>query len=128
MDELTGFDRLMELVPGEGASAERAITSTSSIFATHFPRFPVLPGVLLLDGLARLGAVLLEADVPGDWQLVAVEQMKFRHYVQPGDRLDLSVRLLARSTDAAEVSARAEVAGRLVASARTLRFAREGGR
>lgn len=88
----SGLDTVVSLYPGVAGVATRNVPSTSAIFATHFPRFPVLPGVLILDDLARLAALVLAAGGPPErWRLVGVTRARFRRYVRPGDVVELNV-------------------------------------
>ncbi|WP_393071991.1 hypothetical protein [Streptomyces sp. LN704] len=63
---LPAFDRLLELAEGERAVAVRNVPATLECFTAHFPRHPVLPGVLLLESLAALART---AAGPGAWRL-----------------------------------------------------------
>jgi 3-hydroxyacyl-[acyl-carrier-protein] dehydratase len=101
----------------------RNVPNTLAIFDSHFPRFPVMPGVLILGSLGALAAALLEADTERRWELVGADRVGFRHFVQPGDQLQLSVKLSKRSDDDAVLSGEAVVDGRVVTRARKLRMA-----
>ncbi|MEV0910319.1 3-hydroxyacyl-ACP dehydratase FabZ family protein [Streptomyces hokutonensis] len=118
-----GFDRMLEFEPGRHAVAVRNIPGTHPWFATHFPRRPVLPGVLLLEDLAELAALVC-ADGSRDWRLSGVRTLRFRHFVGPGDQVELRIRLTGRTADSAEVRAEARVEGRTVATARRLTLTR----
>jgi 3-hydroxyacyl-[acyl-carrier-protein] dehydratase len=108
--------------------ALRNVPNTLSIFDSHFPRFPVLPGVLILGSLGALGALLLEHETKGSWQLVGADKVGFRHFVQPGDQLRLSVTIKERTDEGAVGSGEVEVEGKIVTRARRLRFAPSGAR
>lgn len=87
-----GLDTVVSLRPGAAAVATRNVPATWAILATHFPRFPVVPGVLILDDLARLAALVLAADGgPDRWRPAGVTRVRFRHFVRPGDVAELSV-------------------------------------
>jgi 3-hydroxyacyl-[acyl-carrier-protein] dehydratase len=127
MVPLTQFDRLVSLEPGSSASAIRNVPNTLAIFDSHFPRFPVLPGVLILGTMGSLAAHLLAADTDRTWRLAGANQVGFRHFVQPGDQLELTVELKERGEDEAVLSAEARVEGRVVTRARKLRMVPETG-
>ncbi|MGW4125688.1 3-hydroxyacyl-ACP dehydratase FabZ family protein [Nocardia sp. NPDC004711] len=91
---LVGVDRIVDLVAGRTAAAVRNVPSTLSIFDSHFPRFPVLPGVLILGSLGELAGLLMSETSGGSWQLTAARTVRYRHFVQPGDRMHLHVDLL----------------------------------
>lgn len=127
--ELAGLDTVVALDPGVRGEATRNVPSTSAIFATHFPRFPVLPGVLILDDLARLAALVLAGTGgPERWTLAAATRVRYRRYVRPGDVAALSVEVLPAAGEAT-LKATVRVDGALVTSvgALTLRDTTAGG-
>jgi 3-hydroxyacyl-[acyl-carrier-protein] dehydratase len=124
----TTLDRIVSVEPGTGAVALRNVPNTLSIFDSHFPRFPVLPGVLILGSLGALGSILLERETEHAWQLVGADKVGFRHFVQPGDQLRLSVTIKERTAEGAVGSGEVEVEGKIVTRARRLRFAPSGAR
>ncbi|MFE3059463.1 3-hydroxyacyl-ACP dehydratase FabZ family protein [Nocardia sp. NPDC059239] len=91
---LADLDRIVELEPGRTAAAVRNVPSTLPLFDSHFPRFPVLPGVLILGSLGVLAGLLVSETVGGSWQLTAARTVRYRHFVRPGDRMQLHVDLL----------------------------------
>ncbi|SOF02681.1 3-hydroxyacyl-[acyl-carrier-protein] dehydratase [Streptomyces sp. OV198] len=114
---LGGFDRLLEAVVGERAAAVRNVPATLTCFTDHFPRHPVLPGVLLLESMAALAR---RAAGPGTWRLAAVRGVRFTHFVGPGDQVHLSVEVTAHGPHRTECRATARAGGRVVATARVL--------
>jgi 3-hydroxyacyl-[acyl-carrier-protein] dehydratase len=119
---------VLEVEPGVRARAIRNVPNTLAIFDSHFPRFPVLPGVLILGSLGTLAATLLEAD-GGDtrWRLAGANAVGFRHFVGPGDQMEIAVELKERSDGAALLAGDVKVDGKLVTRARRLRMAPIGG-
>ncbi|MDO0937274.1 hydroxymyristoyl-ACP dehydratase [Streptomyces sp. DG2A-72] len=115
---LPAFDRLVELIPGEKAVAVCNIAGTLPVFATHFPRHPILPGVLLLESMTALAKAA--AGNGGDWRLTAVRGVRFKHFVGPGDRVEITVDVTGRGERLMELRAVARVDERVVATARTL--------
>jgi 3-hydroxyacyl-[acyl-carrier-protein] dehydratase len=116
---LTAIDRVVSLEPGKAVGL-RNVTNTFAIFDTHFPRFPVLPGVLIVGSMGTLAAQLLESETGRAWRLAGADQVQFRHFVQPGDQLEITVELKERSGDEAVLSAEARVDGKVVTRARRL--------
>jgi len=114
------LDRIVSIEPGERATAIRNVPNTLAIFDSHFPRFQVLPGVLILGSLGALAAKLLEEDTGTRWRLAGGGQIGFRHFVQPGDQMELTVELKERSDHAATLSGEVKVDGKLVTRARQL--------
>ena len=120
MSRWTTLDRVVSIEPGAGATAIRNVPNTLAIFDSHFPRFHVLPGVLILGSLGALAARLLEEETGRVWRLGGAGQVGFRHFVQPGDQLELTVTLKSRTDDAAELSGEVKVDGKVVTRARRL--------
>ena len=121
----TTLDRIVSVGDGE-AVGFRNVPNTLAIFDSHFPRFHVLPGVLILGSMGTLCAQLLEHETGERWRLVGADRVAFRHFVQPGDELQLAVKLKDRSGDEAVLSGEASVDGKLVTRARKLRASRVG--
>ncbi|MFD4430063.1 3-hydroxyacyl-ACP dehydratase FabZ family protein [Nocardia sp. NPDC058497] len=110
------LDRILELRPGRSGVALCNVAGTLPLFSTHFPRYPILPGVLMLESMAALAA----AAAGGPWRLSSVRGLRFRQFVVPGDQVIITVDLLEHAGDTSRWKAEARVEGRLVASARSL--------
>ena len=129
MPQLTGVDRVTELVPGVSARGVRGVGGTMDLLDDHFPDFPVLPGVLLLGSLAELAAIVEESaaeNQPGDageapaLQLGGATRVQFRTFVRPGDVLQLEVKRTGEKTYRASAS----VEGKSVMKVNALRLER----
>jgi 3-hydroxyacyl-[acyl-carrier-protein] dehydratase len=118
----TTLDRVVRVGDGE-AEAVRNVPNTLAIFDSHFPRLHVLPGVLILGSLGTLCAELLEQETGRRWRLVGADRVAFRHFVQPGDQLVLTVKLKDAGESEATLSGEVAVDGRVVTRARKLRAA-----
>jgi 3-hydroxyacyl-[acyl-carrier-protein] dehydratase len=116
----TTLDRVVRLGDGEG-EAIRNVPNTLAIFDSRFPRSHVLPGVLILGSLGTLCAELLEKETGRRWRLSGADRVAFRHFVQPGDQLVLTVKLKEAGDNEATLSGEAAVDGRVVTRARRLR-------
>jgi len=113
-------DRIVELEP-ERIVGIKNVTANEPFFAGHFPDFPVMPGVLILEAMAQTAGVLVLKSIPDRESklvlLVSVEYAKFRRPVVPGDQLRLEMTLLKRKSTVAKMAGRATVDGALVAEA-----------
>ena len=118
----TTLDRVISVTPGEGAEAVRNVPNTLAIFDSHFPRFHVLPGVLILGSLGELAGRLLEEETGKGWRLAAAEKVAYRHWAQPGDQLNLTVKLKDRSDTEAVLSGDVKIEDRTITRARILRM------
>jgi 3-hydroxymyristoyl/3-hydroxydecanoyl-(acyl carrier protein) dehydratase len=85
-----------------------------------------MPGVLILGSLGALAAELLEQETGQKWKLAGADRVGFRHFVQPGDTMELSVQLKSREGDEAVLSGEVKVDGKVVTRARKLRAVATG--
>jgi 3-hydroxyacyl-[acyl-carrier-protein] dehydratase len=116
---LETLDRLLDVEPGVRASALRNVPNSLAVFDSHFPRFPVLPGVLILDSLAELAGLAVGG---GPWRLEGAERVRFRHFVRPGDQLLLTVAVTGADLSRPALSGAVSVGERTVVSVRSLRL------
>ena len=92
-------DRILDCEPGKWAVGRKCITMNEAFFQGHFPGQPILPGVLILEALAQVGAVavLIEPENQGKLALFGgVKNARFRKQVQPGDVVELRCELIKR--------------------------------
>lgn len=90
-------DRIEELEPGKRAVGRKAVTYNEPYFAGHFPQEPVMPGVLICEALAQVGAVAILSEEQNKGKLVlfgGMKQVRFRRKVVPGDMLRLETELV----------------------------------
>lgn len=119
----TPIDRITEVELGKRAVGIRNVPNTLSILDSHFPRFPVLPGVLMLGSLGTLAGHLLQKQTGRPWKLVGAQQVRFRHFVRPGDQMEMTVEIKQMSDDVAVLTGTVRVEGRPVVTARQIRLA-----
>ena len=103
-----------EVEAGQRARGRWRLTGDEDFFAGHFPGRPTLPGVLMVESLAQLGAVVVLSDerYAGKLPLFGgIDSARFRRQVVPGDVLDLEIELGRMSARAGKGHGRASVAG-----------------
>ena len=89
-------DRVIELIPGERAVGIKNITANEAYFQGHFPELPVMPGVLIVEAIAQVGAItmLSQPDHEGQLALFAgIDKVRFKRQVKPGDTIRIEVEL-----------------------------------
>jgi len=117
------IDRVSELEPGVRAVGHKNVTINEPFFAGHFPDYPLMPGVLVIEALAQVGAVAL-LSLPqhrGKLALFAgLDEVRFKAQVRPGDALRLVVGLQAIKLGIGKGQAEAYVGDKLVVSGQML--------
>lgn len=91
------IDCIEELVPGVKAVGYKSVTYNEPFFAGHFPQEPVMPGVLIVEALAQVGAVSILSKEENKGKVAyfgSINSAKFRKKVIPGDRLKLECEMI----------------------------------
>jgi 3-hydroxyacyl-[acyl-carrier-protein] dehydratase len=116
-------DRIEELEP-ERIVGIKNVTITEPFFPGHFPDFPVMPGVLIVEAMAQVAGVLVLSQIPDRKNLLVllatIEEAKFRKPVRPGDQLRIEMKMGKRKASVAKMSGTASVDGVVVAEATML--------
>ncbi len=116
-------DRILELEP-ERIVGIKNVTANEPFFPGHFPDFPVMPGVLIVEAMAQTAGVLVLKSIPDRESklvfLVSIESAKFRKPVVPGDQLRIEMSVIRRKGSVAKMAGRATVDGVLVAEAEVM--------
>lgn len=89
-------DRVIEMTPGERAVGIKNVTANEEFFQGHFPEYPVMPGVLIVEAMAQVGGVALLTleEHQGKMALFAgINNVRFKRQVKPGDVLHMEVEL-----------------------------------
>ncbi|KAF0996635.1 3-hydroxyacyl-ACP dehydratase FabZ [Geobacillus sp. TFV-3] len=90
-------DRILEIEEGKRAVGIKNVSANESFFAGHFPEYPVMPGVLIVEALAQVGAVVLLQSEENRGRLAffaGIDNCRFKKQVKPGDQLRLEVEIL----------------------------------
>jgi 3-hydroxyacyl-[acyl-carrier-protein] dehydratase len=119
------LDRVTDIQPRKSARALKCVTYNEPFFPGHFPGRPIFPGVLILEALAQLVAVLAYASEPFDssqrvMYFMGIDRARFRTPVVPGDRMELAVEVLQKKSNIWKCSASASVDEALCAEAELL--------
>ena len=113
-------DRVTELVPDKRAVGIKNVTINEPFFRGHFPKRPVMPGVLMIEALAQLSGLLLlnKPEHLGKYAyFVAMDKVKFRRTVLPGDTLTLETEILRIRAKTGMMRTRASVEGKVAVEA-----------
>ena len=116
-------DRVLEVEAGKRIVAIKNVTANEEVFLGHFPGAPVYPGVLLIEGMAQTGGMLLLTEKSEDDRrdlltyFTGIERARFRRPVVPGDQVVFEVEVLRLRANHAKLAAKATVDGQLAAEA-----------
>jgi 3-hydroxyacyl-[acyl-carrier-protein] dehydratase len=116
------IDRVEHVVLDSEATGIKAVSGNEPYFAGHFPDFPVMPGVLIVEALAQTAAVLVAATMPDLAQgklvfFTTIEKARFRQPVRPGDVIKLHAVKNTNKGPLWKFTGKATVDGKLVAEA-----------
>lgn len=114
------IDRIDSYEPGVRAEGTKVVTINEPYFVGHFPGHPIMPGVLIVEALAQVGAVAL-LSMPGHEQDLAlfagIERVRFRSSVVPGDVLRLTIEITKKKGSIGKAEAVARVGERVAVEA-----------
>jgi len=113
-------DQVLEVEDGKRAVGIKNVTVNEEFFNGHFPNYPVMPGVLIIEALAQVGAVAMLRKEENRGRLAffaGIDECKFRRQVKPGDQLRLEVEMIRFKGSVGKGKAVATVNGELAAEA-----------
>ena len=115
------IDRIVEFERAKRAVAIKNVTINEPFFQGHFPGYPIMPGVLVVEAMAQAGAVLMLHEIPDRHTKLAVftgiDNAKFRRSVVPGDQVRIEVDVLSFRTRAGRMAGKAYVDGKVACEA-----------
>lgn len=112
-------DRILECEPGQSAKGIKCVSANEMHFLGHFPRKHVMPGVLIIEALAQVGAVAILTEEENKGKIVlfgGIKNARFRQQVIPGDVLGLECEIISRKGPVGIGKATAKVDGKVAVS------------
>ena len=113
-------DKITQCVPGQMARGIKCVTANEPFFSGHFPGFKVMPGVLILEALAQVGAVAILSEEGSKGKIAlfgGVKNARFKQQVRPGDVLEMECELTLRRGPVGFGTATAKVNGKTACKA-----------
>jgi 3-hydroxyacyl-[acyl-carrier-protein] dehydratase len=115
------IDRVIDIVRKKRIVAIKNVTVNEPFFTGHFPNYPIMPGVLIVEAIAQAGGALLLTEIPDrDKKLMVftgIQQAKFRRQVVPGDQVRIEVDVIVWRSTAVKMQGRAFVDGKVACEA-----------
>jgi 3-hydroxyacyl-[acyl-carrier-protein] dehydratase len=113
-------DKMLEVVEGKHAVGIKNVTANEQYFVGHFPDYPVMPGVLIVEALAQVGAVAMLSKEENKGRLAfftGIDNCRFKKQVKPGDQLRLEVEIIRVKGPIGKGKGTATIDGELVCEA-----------
>ncbi|ADI00615.1 3-hydroxyacyl-ACP dehydratase FabZ [Salisediminibacterium selenitireducens] len=113
-------DKILDVEEGKSATGIKNVTANEEFFNGHFPDYPVMPGVLIIEALAQVGAVAMLKPEENRGRLAffaGIDKCRFKAQVKPGDQLKLEVEIIRFKGPIGKGKATASVDGQTVAEA-----------
>jgi 3-hydroxyacyl-[acyl-carrier-protein] dehydratase len=117
----TLIDRVVELEPGVRITTVKGLTMAEEYLADHFPQFPVMPGVLMLEAMTQTGAWLVRVTEDFAHSMVLLKQassVKYGQFLEPGQTLMVTAEIIKQEEGETKLKARGMVDGQIIVSAR----------
>jgi 3-hydroxyacyl-[acyl-carrier-protein] dehydratase len=115
-------DSIIKLIPGQRIEAEKTFSSSEEFFADHYPGFPVVPGVLLVEIMGQTADKCIYSGNPqlGRPMLAQIRSASFRRWVRPDERMQVFAEIVSGKASFATAKCRLEVEQQLAAQAELL--------
>src|SRR5436309_7703434 len=117
----TLLDRITRLEPGKHITAVKALALAEEYLADHFPAFPVMPGVLMLEAMTQAGAWLVRASEDFAHSIVVLKEarnVKYSNFVAPGQTLTVTAEIISQDARLTKLKAQGTVEGEVQLSGR----------
>lgn len=111
-------DKVIELEPGKRVVGIKNVSANEPFFQGHFPEYPIMPGVLIVEALAQIAGIAVAVIEENKGKLgvfASIDGMKFKKQVLPGDVLTLEAEILSSKMGVTKAKVKATVEGKLVA-------------
>ena len=110
-------DKVINLEPGKKGTGIKNVTMNEEFFSGHFPEEPIMPGVLIIEAMAQVAAIVVGSESKGKeikpeermGYLAGIKEIKFKRQVRPGDRLEISVEIIQKLANLFKVRGEARV-------------------
>ncbi|MBU4310758.1 3-hydroxyacyl-ACP dehydratase FabZ [bacterium] len=110
-------DKVINLEPGKKGTGIKNVTINEEFFSGHFPEEPIMPGVLIIEAMAQVAAIVvgsetIEKEVKPEEKigyLAGIKEIKFKRPVRPGDRLEIKVEIVQKLANLFKVKGEARV-------------------
>ncbi len=115
------LDRIDELQLGERIAAVKTLSLAEEYLADHFPQFPVMPGVLMLEAMTQAGAWLVRAGEDFRHSMVVLQEaknVKYGQFIEPGQTLQVTAEIVKQTDGETTLKASGSVEGRTTVSGR----------
>jgi 3-hydroxyacyl-[acyl-carrier-protein] dehydratase len=117
------IDRIIDFQPGAKITAVKSLTMAEEYLEDHFPNFPVMPGVLMLEAMTQAAAWLIRLSEDFAHSVVVLKQasnVKYGQFVEPGQLLTVTAEIISQTDNETKVKAQGTVDGRTTVSGRLL--------
>lgn len=112
-------DKILDLEVGKKAIGIKNVSANEPFFQGHFPKYPIMPGVLIVEAMAQVGAIAMMSMEENKGKLgvfAGIDKVRFKKEVRPGDTLKMEVEMVSIRRNIGKANAKAYVGEELVCS------------